>query len=255
MTASVHIGCSGWAYDDWVGTFYRKGTPPREFLSAYARTFGCVEVDSTFYRIPSVEMTSRWYRATPASFRFAAKAPQELTHGRRLRQPEQEKLSCLLLQLPPSMTLSKDRAALEAILPQLRPNVAHAIEFRHISWFCDEIYELLRAHNVTLAWSENDVASTPPVRTSDLLYLRMIGDRELTTFDRIQRERGEDLQRWWAEVRQHLDLSTLVMIFFNNHFAGFGPAGGNAMRALAGQPPVIFPAAGGVGQRSLGGFG
>ena len=145
-----------------------------------------------------------------------------------------EKLGALLIQLPPSFNYRKDHEALENFLGQLDGKYKHAVELRNKSWFRSDVYKMLEQSNTSLAWSENQYASTPPVATSDVAYVRMVGDRSITDFGKTQRDQGEVMRKWYDSLEEKSSLFREGFIFFNNHFAGFGPGSVNEFRRLAG---------------------
>ncbi len=247
-SSRLRVGCSGWSYKDWVGPFYPRDTQAGDYLRLYASVFDSVEIDSTFYRTPSSYQVSNWKRVTGDNFRFTAKFPKKITHELKLRDATQqlerfyssmsllrEKLGPLLVQLPPSFNRKKDGEAFHNFLGQLETGkFVHAIEFRSKSWFNTDTYKALEAHSVGLAWSENQYASTPPEATSDTAYIRMVGDRAITNFSGIQRDQEETMKKWYEALEEKKDLFRQGYVFFNNHFAGFGPGSVNEFRRLAG---------------------
>ncbi len=243
----LKIGCSGWSYQDWVGPFYPKDTKPGDYLRLYSSVFDTVEIDSTYYRTPAPFMVSNWRRVTPEGFVFSAKFPKKITHEKKLRDVQEqlerfyksmselrEKLGALLIQLPPSFNYKKDREAMEQFLGQIDSKYNHAVELRNKSWFKPDVYKLLEQHNVALAWSENQYASAPPEATSDVAYVRMVGDRSITDFSKKQRDQGEVMRKWYNALEEKSNLFKQGFVFFNNHFAGFGPGSVNEFRRLAG---------------------
>jgi len=179
----IFAGTSGWAYPTWKPEFYPERTPAKRFLEFYSRQLSSVEVNYTFRAFPTATMLEGWLAATPDFFRFSFKAPQRITHIKRLAGCESDvayfvsvlepvrqagKLGLLLFQLPPN--LKADRARLESFLsmPALSgpgsPSIA--FEFRHESWFSDEIYTVLRAHNAALCIAESDDLITPEIHTA-----------------------------------------------------------------------------------------
>ncbi len=254
----LRVGCSGWSYQDWVGPFYPKDAKPSDYLSLYSHVFNAVEIDSTYYRTPSPVMVANWRKTTPDGFLFTAKFPKKITHELKLRDSQaqlerfyksiselREKLGALVLQMPPSFNMKKDWEALRNFLPQIDTKYTHAIEVRNKSWFKPEFYKELEQHGVALAWSENQYANTPTEATSDTAYLRMVGDRQITNFSEKQRDQGEVLKKWYDSLEEKSALFKQGFIFFNNHFAGFGPGSVNEFRRLAGlaeldwkKPPV-----------------
>ncbi|TMI35618.1 DUF72 domain-containing protein [Candidatus Bathyarchaeota archaeon] len=145
-----------------------------------------------------------------------------------------EKLGPLVIQLPPSFNIKKDKDALETFLGQIDQKYTHAIEFRNKSWWKPETYKLLEKNNVALAWSENQYASTPTETTSDIAYLRMVGDRTITNFSAPQKDQTQTMKKWYSALEEKSSLFKQGYIFFNNHFAGFGPGSVNEFRRLAG---------------------
>lgn len=167
-------------------------------------------------------MTERWARITPDHFKFTAKMHQEITHSRRLCEhaevplrlfyesmvPLKDKLGCVLVQLPPSLT--KDEGFKKLKMLALDPRFRHAIEVRHTSWFVDEFYEFLRENDYCLTWSHLAKTQTPPVLTTDFVCLRFIGDRSIpeTKFGTLQKERSGGMQYWVDEIKK-VDKSNL----------------------------------------------
>lgn len=264
------VGTCGWSYPDWVGPFYPRGTQPSEMLERYARVFDTVEVNSTFYAVPPRERVERWARATPAGFRFSVKAPRDLTHEARLRldeggwtaveafndamRPLGVKLDRVLVQLPPSLTARQGLPRVETLLEAEPFDVPVVFEARDASWDQDATYELLREHDVTWAWSVSDRWPSPAERTTSEVYLRLIGDRELETFDEVQRDLDPTIQRWLQRLdAADPDIDT-ARVYANNHFAGFGPGTVNALLRLAGRKPRTWSATETGGQATLGDF-
>jgi uncharacterized protein YecE (DUF72 family) len=178
--ARLFAGTSGWAYASWKPEFYPAGVPAKKFLSYYASQLNSVEVNYTFRQLPSASTLENWLGSTPPGFRFSFKAPQRITHLKRLRdchdvvaqfihtlEPVRQagKLGLLLFQLPPNFKLDlarlSDFLSAPAFLEQGRPAIA--FEFRHESWFTDEAYALLRAHNAALCIAETEEFQTPEV--------------------------------------------------------------------------------------------
>src|SRR3989449_11512658 len=267
----LRVGCSGWGYDDWLGGFYPPNTPKSDYLKLYSRVFDVVEVDSSFYRNPGPAVTKEWYRATPSGFRFAMKMPRRITHEKKLKDVAEnlgwfyasakelrEKCGPLVAQLPPSIKFDSHWIVMQEFLRALEVDkYPHAIEFRHKSWFRDDVYKLLRDRNVTMVWSENQYLRTPTDVTSDEVYLRMVGDREITEFKEVQKDKSAEMRTWYKELEESSDSVKGALVFFNNHYAGFGPGSVNEFRRLAGMMEYPFPAtkAGAGGQKGLADFG
>ena len=243
----IRIGCSGWSYKDWDGIFYPQGTAAKDYLSFYSKVFNCVEVDSSFYRNPSQLMVSQWRSNTPAGFVFSPKLPKKITHEKKLKDSEstivyfysvmnklKDKLGPIAIQLPPSVKLGTHHEAMKEFLSLLSPKFRHAIEFRHRSWFTSDVYSLLRKNNVAMIWTLNQYVESPPEVTADFVYLRMVGDREITEFTGVQKDRSEDMARWARAVKDKAGKFESGYVFFNNHFAGFSPESANEFRRLLG---------------------
>ena len=266
----LRVGCSGWGYDDWLGGFYPPNTPKSDYLKLYSRVFDVVEVDSSFYRNPGPAVTKDWFKATPSGFRFAMKMPRRITHEKKLKDVAEnlgwfyasakelrEKCGPLVAQLPPSIKFDADWKVMQDFLRALDgEHYAHAIEFRHKSWFREDVYKLLRDRNVAMVWTENQYLKSPAAVTADSVYLRMVGDRELTEFKETQRDKSAEMREWYKELDGASDSVKGALVFFNNHYAGFGPGSVNEFRRLAGMMEYEFPAKAGVpsSQRNLGEF-
>lgn len=264
----LRVGCSGWGYDDWIGGFYPPKTSKSDYLKLYSSVFDCVEVDSSFYRTPGPAMTKTWYRTVPSGFLFTMKMPKRITHEKKLKGVEenlgwfyasakelQEKCGPLVAQLPPSIKFDSHWALMQDFVKALDMKYPHAIEFRHKSWFREDVYALLRDRNVAMVWTENQYLKSPSDLTADYAYLRLVGDREITEFKETQRDRSAGMREWYKELDGASDSVKGALVFFNNHYAGFGPASVNEFRRLAGLMDVGFPAAGAGTQRGLADFG
>jgi uncharacterized protein YecE (DUF72 family) len=199
----ILTGTSGYSYKEWVGPFYPEKTPASAMLRCYAERFPTVEINNTFYRMPHTTLLERWASEVPETFAFTLKAPQRITHMKRLKgvAPDVaeftrraavlgERLGMLLFQLPP--TLRKDLPRLRDLLGALPPESRVALEFRHDSWQDDEVYETLRAHAAALCVVEDDEDGTSPfVCTSEDAYLRL----------RRTQYTESDLRAWAERIR------------------------------------------------------
>lgn len=183
---TVYAGTSGWAYPSWKPSFYPAKLNSAKFLNHYATRLNSVEVNYTFRSFPTEKLLNGWINATPPNFKFAIKANQKITHILRLRsaigitsdflatlQPlhEAEKLAAVLFQLPPN--LKCDLQLLEGFLAGIPDRLRAAFEFRHSSWFCDEVFALLRKANVALCQAESEDLETPEIDTADFSYFRL----------------------------------------------------------------------------------
>lgn len=203
------VGTSGYAYKPWKGKFYPEDLPDKQMLGFYAEHFGVVEINNSFYRMPTGKLLATWAEQVPDDFCFVIKASRRITHIGRLKNVKDSvdflyeatgtlgrRLGPLLFQLPPNMKADVPR--LESFLAQLPDERRVALEFRNISWFDDAVYELLRGRNVALCVSDGELEEDPPlVSTADWGYLRLRGiqyaDGELAAWrDRIRAQDWND---------------------------------------------------------------
>jgi uncharacterized protein YecE (DUF72 family) len=270
-TKPILIGCSGWSYPDWAGPFYPEGMAQGEYLSWYADRFPIVEVDSSFYRVPSKGMVQGWRDKTPSGFKFALKVPRAITHQKQLRGCEAEvaefvdailplgaKLSSALLQL--GYFNRGAFASLDDFLGVLDPFLAHwpheqvplAVEVRNPRWVGPKLAEVLRDHNAALTLTEQTWMPRPstiaqqidPV-TGPIGFVRLLGDREAiekvtTTWDKTVVDRSADLAETAIVIRSMAERIPVV-VFINNHYAGHSPSTAMDLRAMLGQPEPIPP--------------
>jgi uncharacterized protein YecE (DUF72 family) len=268
--ASVHVGCQGWNYDDWVtppaaarAVFYPRGTRADAMLEEYARAFDTVEVDSTFYATPPAAAVDGWRARTPDTFTFALKLPQQITHeqalrgGHAARSLEEfcerarrlgRKLAAVLVQLPPQFEATRENAAaLAEFLPLLPGDIRFAFEFRDPFWFEEELLApLARAPHVALAlvegpWATRERiwrAAAPLIDTSDFAYVRWMGARDLTRFDEVQRDMSLNLDKWARAVERLSARVPRVFAYFSNFYEGHAPASANRLKRLLGQETV-----------------
>ena len=178
------VGTSGFSYPAWRGPFYPEKLPASGMLPFYAGVFAAVEINNTFYRMPAPALLAGWTEQTPATFRFALKAPQQITHRLRLKNAAEpaaefvrrsealgEKRGPLLFQLPPN--LKADLPRLDGFLGGMPGGIEPALEFRHESWFRDETWSLLRTHGAALCIAQTDDLDTPLVATAPFGYVRL----------------------------------------------------------------------------------
>jgi len=227
------VGTSGWNYPEWRGTFYPAGLAAGKMLPFYAERFSTVEVNATFYRMPTPKTVAGWAAAVPDGFAFVLKAPQRITHFARLRDVADpvrffcetaltlgRRLGPLLFQLPPNFKADLDR--LEGTLALLPPGARAAFEFRHASWFTDETYARLRAANAALAVVDTEDGATPAVATADWGYARL----------RAVEYTDDALARWVATLRTTGAGWRDAFVFFKHEDAGTGPALAKRFEAL-----------------------
>jgi uncharacterized protein YecE (DUF72 family) len=236
----IRIGCSGWNYQSWRGgEFYPKGCPPSRWLEHYSRVFGTVEVNSTFYRLASQKAVAHWIEQTPADFVFALKASRYLTHIKRLGDLDQgiaryyeriepltktpQKLGPIVWQLPPNF--QRDEERLEAALAAL-PEGRHCFEFRHKSWFTEDVYALLRAYGVALVIGDR--------KGLDFQTYEMTADWTLVRFHHGHRGRrgnySESELEEWAQRFEDWSRRVEIYAYFNNDWEVFAPRNARWMR-------------------------
>jgi len=251
---NLRLGTSSWSSEDWVGSFYPPGTKSSDFLGVYTQHLDTVEVDSTYYRIPSESMVRNWRARTPPGFTFAAKFPQVITHEKVLHDCREElanflramslledRLGPLLLQFPyfNKKTFAGPEdflARLTPFLDELPSGFQFALEVRNKYFVNARLLDVLRKKRVALALIDHPwmtpisqlVNSKLDLITADFAYIRWLGDRKgieekTKHWDRIIIDREEEMRVWIPVVRQLLKRRIQVMGYFNNHYAGFGP--------------------------------
>jgi uncharacterized protein YecE (DUF72 family) len=238
----VRIGCSGWNYADWRGGLYPPGCPQRKWLARYAEVFDTVEINNTFYRLPTVDAVRGWVQQSPPDFLFAVKSSRYLTHIKRLTDMEQgvarllerlepltasPKMGPMLWQLPGNFRRDDERLAFA--LEHLPPG-RHAFEFRHESWFADDVLAALRAHGVALVigdhperpWQRHEL-------TADFTFVRLhYGHR-----GRRGNYSATELDGWAREIRR-LARRAEAFVYFNNDWEGFAVRNALGMRKRLG---------------------
>lgn len=184
MKSKILIGTSGFSYPEWKGTFYPEDLPSKKYLSYYAQHFKTTEINNTFYRIPTYQLTESWYKEVPPDFLFTLKMSQAVTHRKKLKNAEEEmerfldastglkeKLGTILVQLPPYFKI--DMATLESFLENYANKARIAFEFRHDTWYVPEVYELLKKYNTTLAVVEAEDNTVVREVTGSFIYMRL----------------------------------------------------------------------------------
>jgi uncharacterized protein YecE (DUF72 family) len=241
----VRVGCSGWNYDDWRGRLYPEGVGPARWLRRYTEVFDTVEVNSTFYRLPSTSAVARWAQQTPPDFVFAVKASRYLTHVRRLREVaggvellferiesliRSGKLGPVVWQLPPNFRRDDDR--LGAALSALPPG-RHCFEFRHPTWFDDPVYELLREHRAALVIGDHPRWPFQAHElTADWTLVRLHQGRRGRRGNYSARELVE-----WADRIESWRERAEVFVYLNNDWEGFAVENARRLKRLLRRPP------------------
>jgi uncharacterized protein YecE (DUF72 family) len=225
---TVYLGTSGWQYRDWRGRFYPQGVPQKSWLEFYAERFRCVESNNAFYRLPERKTFQDWARRTPDDFVWAVKMSRYLTHIKRLKDPAEpvkrfldharglgDKLGPILLQLPPN--LKADLALLERALKRFRGRERVAVEFRHDSWFVDEVRTLLEDRGVALCLADRGSRPIAPLwRTADWGYVRL---HEGSASPHPCYGRGS-LESWAQRIGDLWGERADIFVFFNNDTLG-----------------------------------
>ena len=226
VTARYYIGTSGWHYDHWRDRFYPAGLPKSKWLDYYSQKFPTVEINNSFYRLPSEKAFATWHDSSPAHFRFAVKVSRFITHIKKLRDVEKPldtfqerakglgaKLGPLLYQLPPNM--KRNDAVLESFLSLLPPAQQHAFEFRNESWLNEGVFDMLRRHNVGLCVMDMPGFTSPVLATADFAYIRFHGSQWL--YGSCYSD--EELRGWAGRIA---GLGAKVTyIYFNNDAEAF----------------------------------
>lgn len=230
-------GTSGYNFPEWKGTFYPAKLPAAKWLEYYSGQLSTVEINYTFHRTPSAKTIAGWDAATPPTFTFVLKAPQRITHMQRLKnvddalrfflemaRPLGPKLGPILFQLPPNF--KKDVALLGDLLTQFPADLRCAWEFRHASWFADDVYEVLRTGNAALCVADTEEATTPLVATADFGYVRL----------RDEGYAKQAMEGWVEKVRTLGKDWTDAFVFFKHEGKGEGPKFAAQFAALFSAP-------------------
>ncbi|CAN5605864.1 MAG: DUF72 domain-containing protein [Pyrinomonadaceae bacterium] len=231
---TLYVGTSGYSYKEWKGSFYPEKLPAREMLAYYATRLPAVEINNTFYRLPQKSMLENWREQVPTGFKFSVKASQKITHFKRLKESEEEtkylldttaalqnRLGPVLFQLPPNM--KKDLSRLESFLASLPNETKATFEFRHQTWFDDDVLELLSRQNHALCISDTDDLPVSHIdRTADWGYLRL----------RRVNYSEQNLAEWFKRVGDQNWND--VFVFFKHEDEGTGPRLAGQFLKLAG---------------------
>ncbi len=223
MKKSLYIGCSGFYNNDWKGYFYPEKTPGKDFLTLYAKEFNSVEINSTFYRKPTAKTLQKWFDETPEDFRFFIKIPKAISHEKRLKDSKddiaefcrhihqnlQNKLAGFLYQFPPSFKNTAEN--IDFIIKSLDHSYLNVIEFRHESWWREEIFSLLKENNIVFSGVSfpGNLSEEVISNYHDVLYYRLHGKPVL-----YKSEYSEDFLKDLAETIKKEQKKTFI--FFNN---------------------------------------
>lgn len=233
MSDNVYVGTSGYNYPEWRGTFYPEKFSTNKMLAFYAERFPTVEINYTFYRMPTDKLLKGWFDGTPENFSFTLKAPRRITHDAKLQRCEDtlqafcrtaqtlgHKLGILLFQLPPNFKKNAD--VLRSFLELLPDGTRAAFEFRHESWLDAEIFDALRSRNVALCIADSEKMKTPVEVTADYVYFRL----------RDEGYQQADIEEWAKTIKALPQRDAFV--YFKHEEQGLGPEFANRLIASLG---------------------
>lgn len=223
----VLIGTSGWSYPHWKENFYPTSLKIKDWLNFYSSSFSTVEVNTTFYHVPLVSTIQNWNAQTPAHFLFSLKASRYITHQKKLNECDEalnyfyehikdlkSKTGPILFQLPPFFHVNQER--LEKFINSLRSDYPYVFEFRHESWFCDAIYEVLAKKNIGLCITDLNGSLSPEEITSDFTYIRLHGPKKA-----YQGSYGIAKIKQWKKKLENWSSKISVYCYFDNDEKGY----------------------------------
>ena len=241
MRGRVWIGTSGWVYKHWAESFYPDDLKKEDEFAFYATQFPTVEINATFYRLPSESMVKGWRKKAPPNFIFAVKGSRYITHMKKLKEvddglktyfrrisPLREHLGPILWQLPPN--LHKDIGRLESFLKKLPKEFRHAMEFRHPSWVDDETFSVLQKNNVANVWLSSKIMPMNFTVTADFIYLRFHGLKDGAAHDYTKFE----LKPWAANLVANARCGKPAFVYFNNDWNARAPLNAKALMEMVG---------------------
>jgi uncharacterized protein YecE (DUF72 family) len=241
-SGQVHIGTSGWHYAHWRGPFYPAGMRPDQMLRWYADRFNTVEINNSFYRLPSSAALETWCGQTPRGFCFAVKASRYITHNRKLKDPEEStekfltqirklgaRLGPILFQLPPGWKVNVDR--LQEFLQALPRRRRYAFEFRNPTWYVAPVYEMLRRSNAALCLHELAGFQSPIELTADFTYVRLHGPGKAYQGDYSDQQ----LRAWARRIKTWRKQLRHVFVYLDNDQAGFAAKNAIELRQMTGE--------------------
>ena len=211
-----------------AGPFYPADMENRAWLPYYSQISNYVEIDSTFYNIPSELMVRNWNKRTPDNFRIYSHVERQLDFFYQRMQPLKDKILALLIQLPTSYQIKEGLEDYSSYNFLFEGDFKSAVEVRHSSWFSDLAYNFFRNNNIAMVWSQMDRLQAPPVVTTDFVYLRLIGPGRLAEdqFGKNQIDRNEESRNWankMKDLKQNQKDVKVGIVTANNHYGGFGP--------------------------------
>jgi uncharacterized protein YecE (DUF72 family) len=232
----IYIGTMGWSYKFWKDNFYSSNTKPEKFLEQYSKHSNTVEVNSTFYHVPSMSTIKNWEKQTDPNFLFSIKAPKKVTHDKLSKDTTNyldfflktvsnlgTKLGPILFQFPSSFK-SDNHDLLRNFLSVLSKKFRYAIEVRNKSWCNAKFYKLLEDHKLALVLGDNPLVCDLKTVTTDFIYFRWEGNRKQIngTLGKVEKERCPDIQKW-GNIIQTYSGETEVFGYFSKYYSGFPP--------------------------------
>jgi uncharacterized protein YecE (DUF72 family) len=237
---TIHIGTSGWHYDHWQGTFYPEDMGSDAWLSYYTDHFQTVEINNTFYQLPSEKTFTQWRDSVPDAFLFAVKANRYITHMKKLKDPQEAldnfmrgasrlgpKLGPILFQLPPRWHCDVER--LSSFVARLPPDLQYTFEFRDPTWFQDAVYDVLAEHNIAFCLYEIAGRVSPKHVTADFVYVRLHGPTDQAYQGQYS---AETLDMWAKSFNTWRAEGKTVYCYFDNDEAGYAPQDAQRLRAM-----------------------
>ena len=241
MNGKIQIGTSGWHYKHWLGLFYPEKFPTAKMLDFYAHYFRTVEINNTFYRLPTEDAVRGWRTTVPKGFEFAVKASRFITHMKKLRDPENaisifferaellgDALGPILFQLPPHWPVNADR--LEEFLSIIPPKHKYVFEFREQSWCIPRVVDILRRHNVAMCLHDWGAKPWPGDFTADFTYIRFHGPTGKYAGnydDKMLHEWASRIEQWRTQLRG-------IYAYFNNDQGGYAIENARTLEKLLG---------------------
>jgi uncharacterized protein YecE (DUF72 family) len=231
------IGCSGYQYAEWKGIFYPDTLPKSKWFEFYCQHFNSIELNTTFYRFPRVEFLENWYNRAPDQFTFSVKAPRLITHFKRLKDSQKyladfysnvknglrEKAGCILFQFPANFVFEKD--LLTRIISLLDPAFNNVVEFRHPSWWDENVFEQLRQHHIIFCGLSHPTLPQEVIQTTERIYYRMHGIPHLY----VSRYDLQTLAQMAHDIQQHEAVKE-AFVYFNNTAEGAAITNGKELQ-------------------------
>lgn len=244
----IWVGTSGWVYKEWAGNFYPKGWPKKDEFGYYVRHFPTVEINATFYRLPTLKMVRGWRDKSPERFVFAVKGSRYLTHLRRLNdtgpglrkyfsriKPLADRTGPILWQLPPNFIKNDEMMQrLDRFLKKLPPHYQHAVEFRHPSWMDEQTFDLLREHKAANVWLSSLRMPADYTVTADFVYLRFHGLQGGAYHDYTK----DELAPWAKQLARAASKGIPAYVYFNNDLNTRAPLNAEALMKMLGKHAV-----------------